>query len=135
MLSQLITRQGEVDLLILVSPDDRLQVPERVSAALVDEVLLDDGVGGDPVGSIARGKGTSLEYHDKVGNMQISYQETFIRRENLEEKRECRALESLSSAHYIVCVQLTDHEIVIHHLRQGGEEGAELGSRPEGWKN
>ena len=73
---------------VVASPEDGLQVPERVAAALVDEVLLDDGVGGDPVGSIARGKGTSLEYHDKVGNMQISYQETFIRRENLEEKRE-----------------------------------------------
>ena len=42
LLSQLITRQGKVDLLILVSPDDRLQVPESVAAALVDEVLLDD---------------------------------------------------------------------------------------------
>ena len=62
----------------LVLPQDRLQVPERVGAALVDQVLLDDGVGWDPVGSVARREGTPLENHNKVGDMQISYKESFI---------------------------------------------------------
>ena len=63
---------------VVASPEDGLQVPERVAAALVDEVLLDDGVGRDPVGSVTRGEGTPLEYHYKVGNMQISWRESFI---------------------------------------------------------
>ena len=62
----------------LVLPQDRLQVPEGVGAALVDQILLDDGVGWDPVGSVARREGTPLEYHHKVGNMEISYQEALI---------------------------------------------------------
>lgn len=63
---------------VVASPEDGLQVPERVAAALVDEVLLDDGVGRDPVCSVAGREGTPLEYHHKVGNMEISYQEALI---------------------------------------------------------
>ena len=62
----------------LVSPQYRLQVPEGVSTALVDQILLDDGVSWDPVCSVTRGEGTPLEDHNKVGNMQISYKESFI---------------------------------------------------------
>ena len=62
----------------LALPQDRLQVPEGVGAALVNQIFLDDGVGRDPVCSIARGEWTPLEDHNKVGNMQISYKESFI---------------------------------------------------------
>ena len=48
------------------------------SGHLVDEVLLDDGVGWDPVGSVAGREGAPLEDHYKVGNMEISFQETSI---------------------------------------------------------
>ena len=45
---------------------------------MIDEVLLNDGVGGTAVGSVAGRKWTSLENHDKVRNMKVSNHEVVV---------------------------------------------------------